>query len=303
MKEREPQKETIGRGDLFFLAHPGTEDTFSGYGLATRPESRELLVGLLMVDRPQPADPEWLKEVEETFGEAQLVAMTAAGERGILCQMQIEPESQPHLRPFPSGKAAAIQIALEPLLEEPPGPAFTLRWDEEVRAWRSQFVTPWELPSELRELFKEAGYGSLAVETNAGVVHVCHAADEDIEGCRGKPVLSSWQLIEMPTAPLIRLELTVLDDPANPFRFESFLNAAEEDQAAVLAELANQDWLYLAFYGDGLDYRYTKVIDHDEQEWQFLDELTERAERYWNELPSEERDFDRAKAEFMRRFI
>lgn len=74
------KKETIGRGDLFFLDLPGTEDAFSGYGLTTRPEYKEFPVGLLMVDRPWPADPEWLREVEETFGEAQLVAMTAAGE-------------------------------------------------------------------------------------------------------------------------------------------------------------------------------------------------------------------------------
>ena len=64
MVEREPAKETIGRGDLFFLWHPGTGQIFSGYGLAMRPGSKDLLSGLLMVDRPRPADPEWLAEVE-----------------------------------------------------------------------------------------------------------------------------------------------------------------------------------------------------------------------------------------------
>ena len=301
MKEREPDKETIGRGELYFLGHPGTKDTFSGYGLTTRPESKEFLVGLLMVDRPRPPDPEWLKEVEETFGEAQLVAMTAAGERGILCQMQVEPESLPHLRRFSGAKAGAIQKALEPLLEEPPAPAFSLRWDEEARAWRSAFAMPWELPPELLEVFERTGYGSLAVETNRGVVHICHASDRDIQGFRNKPVLSRWQLIQMPTAPLIRLELAILDNPANPFRFESFLNVAAADQASVLSQLANQEELYLAFYGDDLDYRYTKVIEHDQQQWQLLDEMAEEAKRYWNALPPQKRDFDRAKAEYMRR--
>jgi hypothetical protein len=116
MVEREPAKETIGRGDLFFLWHPGTEQIFSGYGLAMRPGSNELLAGLLMVDRPRPADPEWLAEVEATFGECRLVAMTPAGERGIACQMQIEPDSLPHLRRFPGEKTAAMQTALKPLL-------------------------------------------------------------------------------------------------------------------------------------------------------------------------------------------
>jgi hypothetical protein len=55
-EEREPTKETIERGTLFFLWHPGTEQIFSGYGLAMRPGSNELLAGLLMVDRPRPAE-------------------------------------------------------------------------------------------------------------------------------------------------------------------------------------------------------------------------------------------------------
>ena len=97
MVEREPGKEIIGKGDLFFLWHPGTEQTFSGYGLTMQPGSTEFLTGLLMVDRPRPVDPEWLKEVEATFGECHLVAMAAGGERGIACQMQIEPDSLPYL--------------------------------------------------------------------------------------------------------------------------------------------------------------------------------------------------------------
>jgi len=54
-------------------------------------------------------------------------------ERGIACQLQIEPESLSHLRQYPGEKAAAIQTALESLLEEPPKPIFTLRWDKEAR--------------------------------------------------------------------------------------------------------------------------------------------------------------------------
>jgi hypothetical protein len=56
--------------------------------------TEDLLVGLLMIDRPCPADPEWSAEVEATFGECELIAMTPTGERGIACQMQIEPESR-----------------------------------------------------------------------------------------------------------------------------------------------------------------------------------------------------------------
>ena len=142
MREREPQNETIGKGELFFLEHPGTEQIFSGYGLTVRPGTKEFLVGLLMVDRPAPVDPGWLAEVRATFGEYQLVPMTASGERGIACHMQIEPESRSYLREYPGEKAAAIQIALEPLLDHLPSPFFTLRWDEAARAWCSRFGFP-----------------------------------------------------------------------------------------------------------------------------------------------------------------
>jgi hypothetical protein len=33
MVEREPQHETIGRGELFFLDYPATEGSITGYGL------------------------------------------------------------------------------------------------------------------------------------------------------------------------------------------------------------------------------------------------------------------------------
>jgi hypothetical protein len=137
MKEWAPRKETIGRGKLLFLSHPGTEERFFGYGLTKEPAAEGLLVGLLMIDRPRPADPEWLAEVETTFGECELIAMTPAGERGIACQMHIEPGSLPYLRRFAGDKAAAIQTALQPLLMNPPKPVFTLRWLSFVkRHWR-----------------------------------------------------------------------------------------------------------------------------------------------------------------------
>ena len=299
MGEREKGKESIGKGELVFLGHPGT-NIFSGYGLTLNPDRVDYLAGLLMVDRPAPVDPEWLKQVEDTFGECQLVPMTVTGERGIVCRMQIEPESQEHLQQFTSMKTSGIKSVLTPLLDESPKPIFRMRWDEEHRVWQSRIAFPNELPGAIREVLENFGYGCLAVEADIGVVHVCHAADSDIDGFANKPVISRWQLIEMPTAPLIRLELVLLDRPGNPFRFESFLNVAEEDQANVLAQLANQERLYLAFYGDDLGYRFTKIISHDKQQWQQIDELTMEANEYWNKIPTERRDFDQAKAEFLR---
>ena len=250
-----------------------------------------------MVDRSRPSDPEWLRAVNDTYGEIRLFPMTTTGERGLSCQMQIEDERLSHLRRFPSDKSIAIQKALEPLLEEPPAPKLRIRWDEHTHLWLSEFAGLNELPPEIQEAFEKTGYGCLAAETNVGIVHVCHASDKDIEGFANKPVTSRWQLIEMPTAPLIRQELIILDRPENPYRFESLLNVAADNQAKALYDLANQDELHLALYGDGLQYRYTKSIPHTEQQWQQLDELVEQAARYREEIPVEQRDFDHAKAD------
>ena len=299
MLEREPCKETIGTGELFYLSHPETNDVFSGYGLTIVEDNPAHLVGLLMVDRPYPVDPTWLDALEATFGKYDLVPMTASGERGILCQMQIAPDSIPYLRRFFGEKSAAIQQALIPLLDDLPNPVFSLNWDGESRTWRSRLTAADVLPQEIREVFDKTGYGSLAVETDAGVVHVCHAADSDIAGFVDKPVSYRWQLVKMPTAPLIRLELVILDQPDAHYRFESFLNVAQEDQSKILCQLANQDQLYLAFYGDDLRHCLTKAVQHDGQQWQYLDELMDEASAHWEQIPPEQRDFDRAKAAFM----
>lgn len=300
MTEREPRKEIVGKGELFYLGHPGTKDTFSGYGLTTWTGSKDFLVGLLMVDRPDPADPAWLERVQKTFGEYQLVPMTATGERGIACHMQVVPDSVDHLRQFPSQKSAAITKALEPFLKHPPRPAFLVRWDQEAGLWRSQLASPGRLPDELRQVFERTGYGCLAAEASLGVVHVCHAPDRDIEGFRNKPVFSQWQLALMPTAPVIRLELTVMDRPESPYLLESFLNVGHKDQARVLARLSDQEELYLAFYGDDFTHRFTKIIKHDDKQREQLNELVGRAIDHRGKIPAHQRDFNRAKADLIR---
>lgn len=156
-----------------------------------------------------------------------------------------------------------------------------------------------ELIPELKEVFWKTGYGCVPVEADIGVIHLCHAADADIAGFANKPVWYQWQLIKMPSAPLVRLEIVIVDQPVNPYRFESFLNVGNDDQAHVLATLTNQNQLYLAFYGDALTYQFTKTLPHTEQQWQQLDGLITHATNYWQQLSPDFRDFDRAKARYM----
>jgi hypothetical protein len=175
--------------------------------------------------------------------------------------MRIEPDSLPYVRQLPTEKAVAIQQSLHPLLEEPPKPYFRLRWDEGQRLWTSEIVPPLELPPELREVFERTGPGCVPTETNLGVVHVCHAADQAIAGFANRPALYQWQLALMPTAPVLQLRISILDQPDNPYKFESFLNVGRKDDARVLIRLISQAEFYLAFHGDDFTHRFTKVIE------------------------------------------
>ena len=132
----------VARGDLLFLWHPETHDTFSGFGLAMEPGRSDLLAGLLMVDRPHPVSPAWLLRVGITFGEVELFTMTAAHDRGIACQMRVEETSLPYVRPLDVPLAQPMRQALMPLLVQPPRPRFAVTWNPACRLWTSTFDLP-----------------------------------------------------------------------------------------------------------------------------------------------------------------
>jgi hypothetical protein len=123
--------------ELRFLWHPGTNDIFSGYGLVVAPAH---VVGLILVDRPEPVDAHWLETVERTFGSYQLTAMTTGGERGIVCQMMIAEESIPYLRVLPHPDIGALRDALVPLLENLPAVTLHLGWSADNRCWISHIL-------------------------------------------------------------------------------------------------------------------------------------------------------------------
>ncbi len=124
---------------VLFLWHPDTKDIFSGYGLVLAPGH---LVGLVMVDRPEPVDPGWLETIHNAFGSYQLVAMTQRGERGLVCQMLIAPESTQYLRILPDVRIGALRDVLRPLLGDLPMVTLALAWSPDNHCWVSQIVDP-----------------------------------------------------------------------------------------------------------------------------------------------------------------
>ena len=122
---------------LRFLWHPGTRDVFSGYGLVM---AQAHLVGLVMIDRPRVVDPHWLAAIKRAFGDYQLTAMTASGERGIVCQMVIAVESIPYLHTPPHPHTRALRDALLPLLHDLPAVTLALAWHPARRCWVSEII-------------------------------------------------------------------------------------------------------------------------------------------------------------------
>ena len=100
------------------------------------------LVGLLMVDRPDPVDANWLATIERTFGSYELTAMTTGGERGMVCQMHIAEEGMQHLRVLPHPDIGALRDALRPLLDNVPAVTLHLAWSADHACWMSRIIEP-----------------------------------------------------------------------------------------------------------------------------------------------------------------
>jgi len=64
-----------------------------------------------------------------------------------------------------------------------------------------------------------------------------------------------------------------------------------------------QDRLYLAFNGDDLSHRSTKIAHHDEQQRCRLDYLMYEAMDYWAQIPMKRRDLGQTEAPFIRWFV
>lgn len=298
--EGEPHSEVIRPGQLYFLTHPGS-DLFSGYGLTTHDGRKDRLVGLVMVDRPQPADPNWLAEIERLYGTYELFPMTATGERGLLAQMRVATDSLDYLERFDHPVATELNQALQPMLDTLPTPVLKLHWDEEYQLWRSDFWMG--LPDEMQAVFEKSGYGCFAAEqADESVSFVTHVAPADTQSLRHAPLIYDWQIITMPTAPLIRFAAAFLDDVYHPYRLEHFLNISDPDQARCLSRLIEQSELRFDFYDAEYEFTFSKPVVHPEFRREKLAFLMREAVNHYGTLPPDQRDFDRAKAAFQRAF-
>lgn len=283
---------------MFFLSHEGTRDIFSGYGLNTAVGRKDRLVGLLMVDRPKPADPTWLTQVGEIYGSYDLVPMTATGERGLVCGVRVTKDSLPLVRFLPHPQGRELATAIKPLLEVPPNPVLKVSWSQDQSAWQSSFWIG--LPPVLEEVFDRTGNGSIAVELPDYISFVTRAPLPDIAGFRGAPVTYQWEYYELPTAPLIRFKAEILDDPVNPFLFEHFLNINDRSQVHCLSRLVQQGEIVFDYFDEASEYVFSKHLPHTEEMRQTLHQIVGKAITYSGNIPPRLQNFNKAKAEFQR---
>lgn len=123
---------------LYFLTHPAS-DLFSGYGIPASENRKNHLCGLIMIDRPQQASCEWLRQVETAFGELKLSYMTAKGERGMWSQLYVRHESVKYIQKKNDPIVPYLEAAVREHCRSPPKVKLRTWWDDQLGLWRSEF--------------------------------------------------------------------------------------------------------------------------------------------------------------------
>jgi hypothetical protein len=158
---------------------------------------------------------------------------------------------------------------------------------------------PNELPLDLAEFLRDQPYACLTHATDRGTVLVMKAPGHEIESVRGRlPIQVRHELHQYPTAPVIRMVVTLYDQPARPLAFESFINVEDPQQRSDYAALANQPELHMLFYDESLAHRLTKSVSHTVRDQ--VPEVLRKADDLFHAIPEAEFNYDIAKAAVMR---
>jgi hypothetical protein len=158
---------------------------------------------------------------------------------------------------------------------------------------------PNALPSALAAFLQDQPYTCLTQATDRGTVLVLKAPGHEIERVRGQiPIQLRHELHQHPTAPVIRMVVTLYDQPARPLAFETFINVEDLQQRADYAALATQPKLHLLFYDEHLAHRLTKGVTHQARE--SVPEVLKKAEALLHAIPEDEFSFEIAKAAVLR---
>ena len=135
---------------------------------------------------------------------------------------------------------------------------------------------------------------------NQGTVMIVKAPRSEIRSVRGRvPIELRHELYQHPAAPVVRMLTRIYDRPDSSLALETFVNVEDVDQRADYAALAEQDHLLMLFYDERLRHQLTKQVGAPDPET--VTEVLTTAERLLAAIPTNRRDFNRAKADVMAR--
>jgi hypothetical protein len=161
--------------------------------------------------------------------------------------------------------------------------------------------SPNVLPSELADFLKDQPYACLTQATDRGTVLALKAPGHEIDCIRGRiPIQLRHELYQHPAAPVIRMVLTLYDEPARPLAFETFINIEDPQQRSDYAALAQQPELHLLFYDETLTHRLTKGVTHQARD--SVPEVLKKADALFHAIPEDEFSFEIAKAAVLRTY-
>jgi hypothetical protein len=156
------------------------------------------------------------------------------------------------------------------------------------------------LDPELKELMaQDQTVAVLWQAADAGrTALLAKAADRDLAGFKGPvPIQTQWLIGRYIDGSVLHWLVVIYDQPANPYRFETFINVAAPEQRACVEALAAQQQICLHFFDSRTEYVFTKVITNSAELQDRLGRLIALADVDYIRL-GQGWDFDRAKARF-----
>jgi hypothetical protein len=161
---------------------------------------------------------------------------------------------------------------------------------------------PTLLPRALADFIRGYEFACVTQDTDRGTVLIVKAPGPEIESVRGRvPIALRHELYSHPAAPVIRMVLTIYDQPDRPLALETFVNVEDPQQRTEYAQLASQEEITLLFYDEQLQHRLTKQVDNDAGAPML--ELVSQADALLAVIPRQHFDFDIAKAAVVKKTI
>lgn len=158
---------------------------------------------------------------------------------------------------------------------------------------------PEGLPPELAEAFRGQRYACVTVATDQGTALFIKAPALEISRIPSPvPIRLQHFLYQHPAAPVIRMLLTIYDQPSSPLAMDTFINVEDGQQRAEYAALADQERIPLLFHDEGLRRRRGITVGNGSREE--VRRIVRMADTLLSQIPRERFDFDRAKADVLR---